>query len=181
MVYFLFFLRPWLLQYNNNDIIITIRIVRVSLYLLLYFSLLLIMKLKNNIILSERRRRRGGGGYRFVSVRARSAVGGVGGGGDGARVCAATVTATRSAGRHECARYRSATWSWSSPASQWRSGRSSCVIFTSLRVPRNDHVSHDRVLHHASRDFYNKKYIFFYLQYYYHISILFFLRLRQHK
>lgn len=64
--------------------------------------------------------------------------------------CASAVTAVRSAGRHECARYRSATWSRSSLASQWRSERSSCVIFTILRVPRNDHVSHDREFKAAS-------------------------------
>lgn len=85
---------------------------------------------------------------RWLSFRVRSCA--VGGG--GARVCAPAVTAERSAGRHECARYRSATWSRSSPASQWRSGRSSCVVFTSVRVPRNDHVSDDRVLQRRAPD-----------------------------
>jgi hypothetical protein len=48
---------------------------------------------------------------RFVRGRLPVVVGGGGGGGGGggARVCAVAVTAARSAGRHECARYRSAT------------------------------------------------------------------------
>jgi len=120
---------------------------------------------------------------RWLSFRVRSCA--VGGG--GARVCAPAVTAERSAGRHECARYRSATWSRSSPASQWRSGRSSCVIFTNVHVPRNDHVSHDRVYNierdqHAPASFFSYKNIIRYFYNHrrrlYFISFYFLLYLR---